>query len=192
MGNKDGEEIGKGIAVNVLKEAAKGYLESKYGKETATAFLFLAFGGYGVPGLVDGASLSAAASAQAAKDLTGELAVSLLSDLIKAGLIALLEARAAGALAAMGMTAEVFATASMAGLSVVFTPSKIGVEPEVPHGSPGKASQQQGQPATREHAHIDMHDIHEGSPRADLPHNDPPRPDHIDQPHIKIGNPASN
>src|SRR6185436_18628015 len=91
------------VSADVIKELAISAMKQKHGAALGAAYGFLMFGGIGVPGLVDGATLAARGNAEAANELTGDLAVSLVSDIAKAGLASILEARAAGALAAAGL-----------------------------------------------------------------------------------------
>src|ERR1700744_6321559 len=100
------------VTVDALKDLATKALQAKYGDSIGKAYGFLLFGGYGVPGLADGAQLAARANAEAANELTGDLALGLATDVAKATISASLEAAAADALAAAGLTAEAVAGAA--------------------------------------------------------------------------------
>jgi len=120
------------VTVDAIKKLAISAIALKYGNELANAYGLLMFGGFGVPGLVDGATLAAQANADAAMDLTQDLALSLVTNAGEVGLRMILQQTAANALTAAGVSAE--AVASMATLIVtgVFTPTPIASEPGPP------------------------------------------------------------
>ena len=78
------------VTVDALKDLATSAMVDTYGASIGNAYAFLMFGGYGVPGVVDGATLAVKADSTAAVDLTEDLAVSAVADSAKAGLTAFL------------------------------------------------------------------------------------------------------
>jgi hypothetical protein len=120
-----------GVTVDALKESAKQAIIAKFGPEIGAGYGFLMFGGYGVPGLVDDAKLTAAvatANTEGVGEFPSEMAVSLVNDVAKACLTATLEHVAPEALEALGVTAETFATAAGLVVAGLLEPTPIGAE----------------------------------------------------------------
>ena len=134
------------VTVDAIKELAIRGMKAKFGDSVGTAYGFLMFGGFGVPGLVDGATLVATANSnsEAGNDFTMDMAVGLVTDVAKAALAKGLEFPAASTvLEFTGLTAEALASASTIVVSGLLSPSAIAPEPE-----PHFASSKDPEPAT--------------------------------------------
>jgi len=134
------------VTVDVIKELSIRGMKAKFGDSVGTAYGFLMFGGFGVPGLVDGATLVATANSnsEAGNDFTMDMAVGLVTDVAKAALAKGLEFPAASTvLEFTGLTAEALASASTIVVSGLLSPSAIAPEPE-----PYFASSKEPEPAT--------------------------------------------
>jgi hypothetical protein len=95
------------------------------------AYGFLLFGGFGVPGLVDGAMLAAAAAKannEAGEEFTSDMALSLTMDLAKAAVASTLKNEAPALIEALGVTAETVATSALIIVTGIFQSSTIGDE----------------------------------------------------------------
>jgi hypothetical protein len=121
-----------------LKALAEKGLEAKYGAALGKAYSIALFGGYGMPGMVDGAKLVAAADnrEKAGEEFTEDMVMGLATDVAKDCFTAALEAGAADALEAAGVTAESVASTAFAGLGVLLSSEEIGPEPPIPDPQP--------------------------------------------------------
>ena len=134
------------VTVDAIKDLSIRGMKAKFGDSVGTAYGFLMFGGFGVPGLVDGATLVATAktNSEAGNDFTMDMAVGLVTDVAKAALAKGLEFPAASTvLEFTGLTAEALASASTIVVSGLLSPSAIAPEPE-----PHFASSKDPEPAT--------------------------------------------
>jgi hypothetical protein len=156
-----------------LKEAITKALKATKGEAAGGAIAFLAFGGHGIPGLVDGAALSLKASKADINDFTQEHLVSLGADLIKDGLIALLKKTAAKSLAGGEVAIEGLVTVALLVVQGVFTPSELsGLDvfhgPPTskplppPHSAPAAPAPAQRQPSQSDHVSHGGEGVHNG------------------------------
>ncbi|QWR77922.1 hypothetical protein [Candidatus Magnetomonas plexicatena] len=121
------------ISSDMIKELAIRAMKEKTGSEDmAKAFGFLMFGGFGVPGVVDGAKLASAADKidEAGQEFTEDVALSLVSDVAKATLAESLEAAALTVLEEAGITAEAVASMSVLIVTGLLDSTPIAPEPE--------------------------------------------------------------
>ena len=122
----------KELVVESMKTEMIAAYGAELGGQYAAAYSFLMFGGFGVPGLVDGAALATRANAEAVNELTEDLAMSLVKDLARMGLTELLEASVADSLLVAGLVPATVAAVAVLLVSGLLESTSIGAEPPIP------------------------------------------------------------
>lgn len=170
------------VTVEAIEELAKAAIKAKcdsLGMEfehADDAINFLFFGGYGFPGIVDGATLATAADNTAATDLTNDLALSIVTDSVKTGLGLLIDKFATKMLGGLEITGEELLGPAF----LLFSAESIAPDPPIPGTEPTQPKPQFVNPF--------------GGPSVAPDHNDPRQEDQQhggEQFQNPFGNPVS-